>query len=678
MYLSKVDYTPGGGLPHGDVVGQWLDEAGEVVGEPFVIADATGAEQFYWPYVSYNPYNQRFLVSMRRTGMTSRFSRHTFSLSVAALGAGLGLALTILLVLGAAPPLVCAAEIDGIDTTDDDLAKNNNCTLREAIQAANTDAKVDRCPAGSGADTILLPAGIYTLTLAGAGEDSNATGDLDITAPLTIAGVGPGQTIINPGAGTVVISGVTIMDGHVISSSGGGIYNAGAALTLNHTIVTSNTAHGDWPEGRGGGIYNAGPELALIGATIVSSNVATGTHSGGGGVSVDRGNALLSEGQIIGNFATWGGGVFVDTGYIVLSGTQAYIAGNSTTASGGGIYAYHGSVTLNSTQVQITGNLAGGSGGGVVLDGGDASLNVVEGQIAGNSARSEGGGILSGGKIVLSGGQIVDNAAGLRGGGMALHWGHLTLSSTQTHIAGNSAPEGSGLYSYGGMIDQLAALTIGGDVYQVGEVFNGGDAALRIDGSLHLKVGVFNAPSMLEITGLFTHTGGTYRQMQVVSGMADVGFPKVGGLILNAGGRDLGRTEVVIRAGQDCTTVGGETVRHCYTITSTTPATVTATFFFNSSELPAGNTCDTLDLYHWDGAWSAPLAADGRQCVSSPYSVRVTDVASFSPFVLKSGGAPTIVALRALVARGGAPALLLLGAFALGLVGAALRRGWWR
>ncbi|MBN1890599.1 MAG: C39 family peptidase [Thermoflexales bacterium] len=52
------------GLPHGDVAGQWLDEDGEPVGAPFVIAAATEAVQFYRPYVSYNLYNQRFLVSM--------------------------------------------------------------------------------------------------------------------------------------------------------------------------------------------------------------------------------------------------------------------------------------------------------------------------------------------------------------------------------------------------------------------------------------------------------------------------------------------------------------------------------------------------------------------------------------------------------------------------------------
>jgi CSLREA domain-containing protein len=66
-------------------------------------------------------------------------------------------------------------------TTSDDITNNGNCTLREAVQAANTDTSVDQCPAGSGPDTIQLGNGIYDLTITGAREDANQTGDLDVT-----------------------------------------------------------------------------------------------------------------------------------------------------------------------------------------------------------------------------------------------------------------------------------------------------------------------------------------------------------------------------------------------------------------------------------------------------------------------------------------------------------------
>lgn len=55
------------------------------------------------------------------------------------------------------------------------------CTLRAAIMEAN---------AQGGASTISLPAGTFKLTIPGANEDLEATGDLDVYANLTIIGAG--------------------------------------------------------------------------------------------------------------------------------------------------------------------------------------------------------------------------------------------------------------------------------------------------------------------------------------------------------------------------------------------------------------------------------------------------------------------------------------------------------
>src|SRR3972149_4527826 len=53
-----------------------------------------------------------------------------------------------------------------VSTTADDLAANGNCTLREAIEAAQTDLAVDACPAGSmvDPDVVEIP-GDHTLDL---------------------------------------------------------------------------------------------------------------------------------------------------------------------------------------------------------------------------------------------------------------------------------------------------------------------------------------------------------------------------------------------------------------------------------------------------------------------------------------------------------------------------------
>ena len=110
----------------------------------------------------------------------------------------LAVALSIGGIMSTPPGVVQAASIY-VTTTADELGSGAGCSLREAIEAANTDAAVGGCAPGSGADTIFLPAGTYTLSRTNSGEineDYNATGDLDIDSDLTMTGAGAGSTII--------------------------------------------------------------------------------------------------------------------------------------------------------------------------------------------------------------------------------------------------------------------------------------------------------------------------------------------------------------------------------------------------------------------------------------------------------------------------------------------------
>jgi CSLREA domain-containing protein len=168
---------------------------------------------------------------------------------------GLGLTLALLWLLGGGLSVVRAADFTVDTTTDekDTSCTDGDCSLRDAIIIANGNGQ---------ADTITLPSGTYALTLTGTGEDAAATGDLDVTNPLTITGAGPSQTTIDAsgvisdrvfdiksGAGTVVISGVKVINGNV-TGSGGGINNYNADLTLINTVVVSNTASG-YPQQHG-------------------------------------------------------------------------------------------------------------------------------------------------------------------------------------------------------------------------------------------------------------------------------------------------------------------------------------------------------------------------------------------------------------------------------------------
>src|SRR2546425_7082963 len=94
-----------------------------------------------------------------------------------------------------APAPAAAGTTITVNTTNDELAVDGNCSLREAITAANSDAAVDACSAGNGADTVVVPGGTYNLTIPGGDEYGNATGDLDIRGDVTVQGAGAGTTV---------------------------------------------------------------------------------------------------------------------------------------------------------------------------------------------------------------------------------------------------------------------------------------------------------------------------------------------------------------------------------------------------------------------------------------------------------------------------------------------------
>jgi len=206
-------------------------------------------------------------------------------------------------------------------------------TLRAAIMEAN---------ALGGDDTINLPAGTYTLSIAGSGEDAAATGDLDITDDLTISGAGANTTIIDAdsidrgfhvlGDAAVEISGLTITGGS--SDGGSGIYFiAGTSLTVNASVIRDNITSSS-----GGGIGGDGD--LVITASTISGNQNTSGGSSGGGISFATGTASITNTTISGNTAAYyGGGMSVGPNASVTL-QNVTLVGNSRHNSfgeGGGI-----------------------------------------------------------------------------------------------------------------------------------------------------------------------------------------------------------------------------------------------------------------------------------------------------------------------------------------------------
>ena len=363
-----------------------------------------------------------------------------------------------------------------VNTFADELNIDGNCSLREAIQAANTDQKFDECPAGQGADTIELLAGTYTLTLPGADEEGNATGDLDMHSDLALHGVWSGVTIIDGnqldrvlhvhGGAAVQVSGVTIRNGLTPSGlddqngggdggDGGGIWNEGNLALLDCSVLANHTGKGGdgfvsvgrgrgGRGGRGGGIANTGV-LALT-LSVVTSNVTGDGGVGGeggdapedtgdGGGIFNIGQMIITASTVRDNRAGDGGGVFIWTGSWGGDG-----------GDGGGI-ANHGQMTLVASTVsgntagpsgpELTGRHvggAGGDGGGIYNHGTTAWLTLVNSTVSGNQAGhggdswgrfpggpgGDGGGIYNDALLTASNATVTSNLTGDGGSGELL------------------------------------------------------------------------------------------------------------------------------------------------------------------------------------------------------------------------------------------------------------------
>lgn len=298
-----------------------------------------------------------------------------------------------------------------VTTANDELNSDGDCSLREAIRAANLNTPVDACPAGSGADSIVLPAGTYTLAIAGTGEDAAATGDLDILQDVTIQGAGNTSTIINNNGvdrafdifspAHVTLARMTIQGGSDNGYCGGGIRNLGL-LTLTNVLMIANHSSA-W----GGGLCNA------MGATATLQNVSFGNNSAAIGAAISNGGTLTL--------------------------TVVSLTFDTAVNQGGGLYN-EGSATL--TDVTVATETAGGDGGGIYNNG---TLTITNSTLSGNQSTSgNGGGIFNQRIMSLTNVTLSANSAA-KGGGL-YSWSYYGSPLVNVTLNGNSATQGQSIY----------------------------------------------------------------------------------------------------------------------------------------------------------------------------------------------------------------------------------------
>jgi hypothetical protein len=303
-------------------------------------------------------------------------------------------------------------------------------SLRQAIVDADNTA---------GNDVVTFQAGLTgTITLT-SGQLYISDG-IDVQGPganlITVSGNGTSRVfyIYSPDATIdVTLSGLTIANG--VAEVGGGVVNFDENVTLDHDVVTNNTAS------HGGGVATGGTSGTL---QIFNSTISGNTAITGGGVYLyDNGSpALITDSIISGNHATAnGGGIYFYGPNYDVTIQRTTISGNTADGKGGGIYFYDtdgGAVLIDSST--ISGNTAGTNGGGIYFYNVDDPVTIVNSTISGNSAGDAGGGIYFYGVsegATISFSTIANNSA-LYGGNLVNNGNAVTIGNSI--IADGTAP----------------------------------------------------------------------------------------------------------------------------------------------------------------------------------------------------------------------------------------------
>ncbi len=332
------------------------------------------------------------------------------------------IAIAILLIAAIGP--VFGASYTITEFGDDYLA-NGNCTLREAIQAANTNVAVDQCPAGSAnqIDTINLLAGTYSIAQSDTPDDDSAiTGDLDIRESLQIIGLSPQYSVIDGGAALPAAERVFDIQANA----------APTLVTLRGLAIVGGRATGS-----GGG--NVRVTNAIVEAIDVE--MGSGMADFGGGISLEAGAQLtLDRSTVHGNQATSGGGLWVHP-QAELSLFRSQVSDNIASEFGGGVAAF-GKVTINTAV--IAGNLAQQDGGGLYASG-NADCTIQFSSFDRNQAARGGGLFTFPQRCAIAQSAFLSNTAATDGGGAYI--GSNDTEVRRTTFANNQAARGGGVYA---------------------------------------------------------------------------------------------------------------------------------------------------------------------------------------------------------------------------------------
>ncbi len=266
------------------------------------------------------------------------------------------------------------------------------CTLRDAINAANSNAAAGGCPAGApypAMDTINIPFSSLFCKI------NPCTIILSSPLPTVIEDV----TIQGTGTWTPVVSGAYT---YRVFNLGGVVVNIS-----NINIIRGNAA-GTSTAGYGGAILTSDLDTTLQVSSVGFYENHAQTR--GGAIYVPGGTVTINNSSFSGNTVDYYGGAIDQTGGVLII-TASTLSGNS--AGDGGALEVQSASDTRLTNVTISGNKANGRGGGISRIGTTYSFSMNNVTVTNNTADfdnnagGDGGGIYRGGGTVVVSNSII-------------------------------------------------------------------------------------------------------------------------------------------------------------------------------------------------------------------------------------------------------------------------------
>lgn len=293
---------------------------------------------------------------------------------------------TILALAGAG---AASAATYTVNTTTDSATPctgSGSCSLRGAVIAADN---------AGGSSTINVPAGLYKLTIASAGPNDPATGDLDIKSGASV-------TVMGAGSGATTLSGNTL-DRLFSVQQGAALTLSGMTLRQGYPSVSSSGFQD------GGAVYTDGG-LTVTGDVAFQDNQAPDGDNGGA-ILADTASTVSLTGASFENNNSYFGGAIADGSANTLKISRSSFESNGTSSTVGAAIAAQGTGGMDVTSSSFSANSA--LFGGAILWGADAPVSITHSTFDGNNANGYGGAIADGSStsMTLSYDSFVNNSA---------------------------------------------------------------------------------------------------------------------------------------------------------------------------------------------------------------------------------------------------------------------------